>query len=137
MFEKGKLNITMASFDEAMELQDSIVDALKGNGIDVNAEAVGAEGLDLDKIEASGFIDAALSVIGNKRVRSALFACSSRAVYGDELAKLSKDFFNIPENRPLYYPIMVEILKENLTPFIGGLTSSFGGLVLNLATLQK
>lgn len=131
--DKSKLKITIASFEEAMELQDAIVGALKGNGMDINNSE--AESLDLDKIEAGGFIDAALSVVGDKRVRAALFECSKRAVYGD--AKLTKEFFETPENRALYYPIMIEILKENLSPFISGLTSSLGGLGLNLAALQK
>ena len=137
MLNKGLLNITMASFEEAMELQDSIVCALKGNNIDIKSSALEGESLDLDKIEAGGFIDAALNVIGDKRVRAALFACSSRAIYGEEKNKLTKEFFEDPKNRPLYYPIMIEVLKVNLAPFIEALTSSFGGIAQLLGTLQK
>lgn len=128
-FDKSKLNITKAPFDDAFDLQDSIASALKGNGISMDS------GEDVLNSDVSGFIDAALSTISNKSVRENLFRCANRATYDNNV--INKDFFEKEENRELYYPIMIEIIKENVGPFMRGLLSMFGGLGVNLERLLK
>ncbi len=127
-FDKKKLRITLSSFEDAFELQDSIARALKGNGLDI------PEGKDVD-INISTFLDAALSTIANKEVRICLFKCAEKALYGED--KIDNDFFEAKENRELYYPIMMEILKENVGPFMNGLLSLFGGIGGNLKNFLK
>ena len=132
-FEKSKLKITKSSFDIAFDLQDAMAEAMKGNGISVPGDVL-EKGQEAD-IDMGGIIDAALSTISNKKVRECLFACAEKALYGDY--KVNKDFFDKEENRELFYPIMIEIIKENVGPFMKGLLSSFGGLLGNLGSLPK
>jgi hypothetical protein len=117
-FDKKKLQITKATFDDAFDLQDAISRAVKGNRLNV------PEGMESD-IDVSSFLDAALSTISSRDVRDCLFRCAERALYDNQ--KINKDFFEKEDNRELYYPIMIEIVKENVGPFITGLLSSFGG----------
>jgi hypothetical protein len=67
----------------------------------------------------------ALSVITSKRVNQALFKCCETALLGDD--KIDRNFFESVENRELYYPIMVEVIKVNLGPFFKKIGSLFGG----------
>ena len=127
-FNKKNLKITMASFEDATNLQDAVATAIKGNSLDI-PESIDA------KINVSTFLDAALNTLSDKRVREALFVCAERALYVDD--KVNSDFFEKEENRELYYPVMVEILKVNLGPFIKGLLSMFGGLGGMLKNFQK
>jgi hypothetical protein len=117
-FDKKKLQITKATFDDAFDLQDAISRAVKGNRLNV------PESMESD-IDVSSFLDAALSAISSREVRDCLFRCAERALYDNQ--KINKDFFEKEDNRELYYPIMIEIVKENVGPFITGLLSSFGG----------
>jgi hypothetical protein len=127
-FVKKNLKITMASFEEATNLQDAVANALKGNGIDI------PENMDA-KINVSTFLDAALNTISDKAVRESLFECAKKALYLQD--KIDTDFFEKEENRELYYPIMLEILKVNVGPFLNGLLSMFGGLGGMLKNFQK
>jgi hypothetical protein len=127
--DKSLLEITLASFESAMDLQDAIVGALRGNGMNVDL----SENAAIENMEIGGFLDAALSVIGDKRVRSALFDCSRSAIYDKK--QIDLDFFE--NNRELYYPIMVEILKANIGPFVSGLISSLSAAGVNLENFQK
>jgi hypothetical protein len=116
-FDKRKLEITVASFDEATDLQDAIARALKGNKIDI------PDSIDKE-LNISSLIDAALSVLADKEIREKLFVCAERALY--DRNKVNKDFFEEEENRSLYQPIMIEIIKKNVGPFFKNLLSSFG-----------
>jgi hypothetical protein len=127
--DKSLLRITLGSFEEAIDLQDAIVGALRGNGMNVDL----SENAAIENMEIGGFLDAALSVIGDKKVRAALFECAGRAEYNNQ--KINIDFFE--NNRELYYPIMIEILKANVGPFVGGLISSLSEAGVNLENFQK
>jgi len=127
-FDKKKLRITLASFEDAFDLQDAVANALKGNNVDIPEDKDA-------QINVSSFLDAALSTIASKPVRDALFKCAETALYGEE--KIDQEFFGKIENRELYYPIMVEILKENIGPFIKGLLSLFGDFGKKAGELLK
>ena len=127
-FDKKKLRITLASFEDAFDLQDAVAVALQGNNIDIPEDKD-------SKVNVSSFLDAALSTISSKSVRESLFKCSEKALYGED--KIDSEFFEKKENRELYYPIMVEILKENIGPFISGLLSLFGGFGMKAGEFLK
>ncbi len=127
-FNKKNLKITMASFSDATDLQDAIANAVRGNNVDI------PDSID-SKINVSTFLDAALNTISDKKVRESLFVCAEKALYNDN--KIDADFFEKEENRELYYPIMIELLKVNLGPFLDGLLSMFGGLGGMLKNFQK
>jgi hypothetical protein len=137
------------SYEEADALLTAIMKALKGQKIDlegVNADVLPTpkegEKIDVSQIDlskASGFIETianlVLSTATSPEVKACLWTCAKRCVIGNE--KVDKDFFEKVENRKFYFPIMVEIIKENCGPFFAGLGSLFSGLGLNPAKFLR
>jgi hypothetical protein len=118
-FDKAKLKISMASFRDATALKNALALALKGNGLKL-PDSVESEGLEVDTL-----IDSMMSVIADDKIMDTLFQCSKKALYNDN--KVDEDFFDkSEENRELYFPIMIEVIKKNVGPFVKGLLSSFG-----------
>ena len=133
-----ELKITPASFSDAMALQKAIGRALKGTKFTMPTMVKDAKGdIDLGKsdIDLVGVIDLVLGVAVSDEVQACLFACSARALLGQD--KIDADFFEKVEHRELYYPIMVEIIKVNVGPFFKGLASKFGALVGTSASSPK
>ena len=93
--------------------------------------------IDLEKsdVDLSGLIDLVLGAAVSDEVQAALFSCSARALLGTD--KIDSDFFEKVENRELYYPIMIEIIKVNVGPFLKGLASKFGALVATSPSSPK
>jgi hypothetical protein len=132
------LKITAGSFAEASALKKAIGQALKGTKFSMPSFVNGPDGkIDLEKsdIDIAGLIDLVLGVAVSEEVEAALFECSARAILGTE--KIDRDFFEKVENRELYYPIMVEIIKVNVGPFLKGLASKFGALAGTSLNFQK
>ena len=132
------MKITPASFADAMALQKAIGRALKGSRFSMPSFVTGADGkIDLEKsdVDLSGLIDLVLGAAVSDEVQAALFSCSARALLGTD--KIDSDFFEKVENRELYYPIMVEIIKVNVGPFLKGLASKFGALAGTSLNFQK
>jgi hypothetical protein len=125
-----ELKITPASFADAMALQKAIGRAVKGTRFSMPSIVTDAGGkVDLEKsdLDLSGLIDLVLGAAVSDDVQACLFACSARALLGVD--KIDADFFEKVENRELYYPIMVEIIRVNVGPFLKGLASKFGALM--------
>jgi len=123
--------INPAGFEDAMELQEAVAEALKGSKLDLKGITSADAGnlLETDISELSGpletVIGMALSVITSKRVKTALFKCCEKVLLGDD--KVNRDFFENVDNRELYYPIMMEVVKVNLGPFFKRIGLLFGG----------
>lgn len=148
-----ELIITPATFDEAMNLQDSILKSVHDNKIkfdfmddvdlkDIVNEKTGNEDDVLDKINISSdligdFINTIISIGISKSVRANLFICAERAVFGRKRDKIDKDFFENVENREYYFGIMFEVMKVNLSPFFKGLFSQYGEVLKNLKSFLK
>ena len=126
------LKITPASFEEALELNDSVSEALAERDININPDVFSG---DIDGKSIGSIFKIVLSLSKSKRVRIALFACAERAAYKDQ--RVDADFFEEVKNRPLYYPIMLEVLKVNLGPFFENLIGSFQNLDLAGIVKQK
>lgn len=130
----SELRITIASFTQSKALVKAIERALKsckldlsGLGDDLAPDIKSGERLDLSKIDftkASGFIETifnlVLSADSSDEVERCAFDCmTGRTLIGTEA--VNQDFFEKPENRELYYPILIEVIKVNAGPFIKGL----------------
>jgi len=126
-----ELKITPAGFQDALSLQKAIGRALRGNKLNL-PESLSA---DMSMTEITGLIDAILSVAVSDEITDCLFACSSRAMLGND--KIDRDFFEKVENREHFYPIMIEVIKVNVGPFFKALISKFGGLGQVIASIQK
>lgn len=119
------LKVTEASFEDAMELQDAVAEALAEKDINLSTDLFNGE---VDSKTLGSVLKMVLGVARNKRLRAALFSCSERSVYKNQ--KVNEEFFEPVKNRALYYPIMIEVLKVNLGPFFGSLSGMFEGLDL-------
>jgi len=119
-----KLRITKASFSEAMALQRAVASSLEGKhfpkGMDDNVDEI---------------IHAVLSAATSSEVEEALFTCARRAMVGEE--KITRDFFEDSERWEHYYPIMFEIMKENLYPFFKRIFSGSSVLSQKIADILK
>lgn len=132
-----ELKITPAGFADAMALEKAIGRAIKGTSFSmpkIVTDAAGKVDLEKSNIDLTGLIDLVLGAAVSDEVQACLFACAGRALLGTE--KIDEAFFEKIENRELYYPIMVEIIKVNVGPFLKGLASKLGGLAgISLSSL--
>lgn len=134
-----ELLITPSSFDDAQELQRAVGYAISENNINFDGSKIG-ESLESSEIGAGTIGDIIKVIISlgiSKDLERALFKCAERALIGDDRKKINRDFFEPVENREFYYPVMIEILKVNLTPFFKGLFSSSGGLMEKITGILK
>lgn len=132
-----ELRITPSSFDDAQELQRAVGAAIHKNNINFYGSKIG-DTLETSEIGSGTIGDLIKVVISlgiSKDLERALFKCAERAVLGS--AKIDRDFFELVENREHYYPIMIELLKVNLTPFFKGLFSLSGGLMEKITSVLK
>ena len=125
-FDPSLLRVTLSPFMDGMALQTAVGKAFKGASLDLSQLSMEAE---VDGSILGKLLDGFLSLVISVEVRDALFKCAERALYGND--KINADFFEPEDKRELYYPIMTEVLKTNLGPFIKGLGSMFSGLDLS------
>lgn len=125
------LRITEGSFSEALALQKAIGRALKGTRLDLPADTK----TEIPQDMFSDILTAVLGVATSDEVEACLFECAKRCLMGTET--INRDYFEKVENRKNYFPIMVEIIKANVGPFIEGLSSQFAGLAGILGKAQK
>ncbi len=122
-----ELDLFEGSFEDVLALQKALSDALREKGVNFSFSGlkVSEELLqtDLSSDNIGGIADMVLSVATDKAVRNALFALGARCrvVKDGRDANVTPAFFEVPENRKHYFPVMVEIAKVNLLPFFEGL----------------
>lgn len=148
-----ELSITPATWAEATALKTAVANALKRSKLDLSGLEMGGlkedlanlgeDASEIDLGRMSGPVNSLVSLICNLEtsddVRSALFTCAARTniTIGAERFKVTEDFFEKMEHRELYYPIMIEVLKFNLSPFFKNLGSMFPGLGAGIASILK
>lgn len=128
LIDGKELIVSTASFGEVMALKGAIVKALKENGVKIDLSGINLSEEDISKIEIGDvgwILEPVLTVSTDPAIRDLLFKCCERAAFGPKKDKIDVDFFEIPENRQYYYPIMMEVMKINIAPFFGRLSSLF------------
>jgi hypothetical protein len=140
LIEGKELIITPAGFADVFALKRALALALKKDGInlDLSGFSINTEDPMSSEIgDIGGIIDSVLEVATDPDVQKWLFKCCERVLYGQN--KVDIDFFEIPENRQYYYPIMIEVIKINLLPFFLKLNSLFANLpgISNLIQKSK
>jgi len=138
LIEGKELSITPAGFADVFALKRALAVALKRDGIKLDLSGIS---IDTDNPMASevgdigGILDSILEVATDPAVQKWLFKCCERVIYGED--KVNQDFFEEPDNRQYYYPIMIEVVKVNLSPFFLKLNSLFSGLPEMIKNTQK
>lgn len=137
-FDKSKLRITVGSFREAKALERALERALANSSMNIGVKEINKK--DLTKSEFSEgtmgeMIKSALHLLISEEVEEKLFTCAKRTAYGED--KVTEDFFEPVERRELYYPIMIEITRANVLPFMKSLFSQFEGLFEKIDSILK
>ncbi len=129
------LSFTEGSFEEVLNFQKAVADALRDKGIKVSLDGLNFEDAaqsDINDTNASSAFDKMLSVITDKNVRRTLLEMAARCTVekpGGEKFKVNPNFFRPLEHRKYYFPVMGMIGWENLAPFGEGLVSESSDLV--------
>ena len=138
-FDKKKLEITPASFKIANNLTKAIERAIATSPLKLNVDQINFTDVFKSKLSEGALgemIKSVLHIFISDEVENIAFQCALRALYDNQ--KVDEDFFEKEENRSLYYPIMFEIIKVNVSPFSKSLLSLFGGLLkTNKTSSQK
>lgn len=137
-FDKSLLRITESSFATAKNLERQIGKALSASNLQLDVSGINTENLTESNISENTLgqiIKSMLNVVTSESVEKACFKCAERALYNG--AKVDEDFFEDPKNRYLYYPIMIEVIQANISPFLEGLFSRFGDLTKLIGLGQK
>ena len=136
-----EIHIEPASFADAMALQKALGRALKGQKLDlggISSDVVkkdAAGNIDIGATDLSGAGGIATTIFNlllgpacSDEVENAAMSCAKKCYTEPAKDPINADFFERVDNRGLYYPIMIEVIKANCGPFIKGLVSSFGDL---------
>ncbi len=138
LIDGKELEVTPASFADAMALKEVIAKALKENGIKIDLSSVDIDFNKIDKMDAGDvgwILEPVLTLTTDSTIRKQLFKCSERAMFNK--SKVNEDLFEDVENRKYFYPIMMEVLKVNISPFFGLASSSFANLPGLTEVFQK
>ncbi len=109
----AQLSVSAAPFEDAMALQDGVLNACKGVPMPGSLE-------DLMGMDATPLKDAILAAATSKELREALFTCAKHAIY-DGKVKVDRALFDDPilgeKARGDYYTIAWELIVVNCGPF--------------------
>jgi len=136
-----ELIVQPSSFKNGMNLKRVISKALRADGITFDLKDITINNDDLMKSDIGkdtlgSLIENLLAVITDEKIEDVLFKCCDTVVLLDkELVNIA--FFEKVENRQYYYPVMVEVLKVNLSPFFGKISSMFPGVEELMQKFQK
>ncbi len=128
-----ELQTVEGPFEDVLTLQKALTDALLKRGVDFSSEVHSNTEdplqTEIGDKNTGTLIKMALSVATEKPVRDALFALAKECTVVKEgvTHKLNEEFFDLPENRKHYFPLMFELAKVNLLPFVEG--QDFGSLI--------
>lgn len=136
-----KLVVQPSSFKNGMLLKRVISKALRADGItfDLKDITINDEDImksDIGKDTLGSLIENLLAVITDEKIEDALFQCCQTVVLFDNNV-VDVSFFETVKNRQYYYPIMVEVLKVNISPFFGKISSMFPGVEELMQKFQK
>ena len=136
-----KLIVQQSSFLNAMALKRVIGKALRNDGITLDLESIEINDKDLSKSKIGkdtlgSLIENIIAISTDEEVMKALLQCCEKVVlFGPDKEIVDIIFFE--EHREYYYPIMIEVLRVNLTPFFGKISSMLPGLGDLMQKFQK
>jgi hypothetical protein len=108
----AELLITLAPFSDSKALYQAILEEVKSMQLHSTQE-----------IDVNLFKDLFCAGFSSKKIEAALYKCFERCLYGD--LKINADSFEKAEARQDYMKVCVEVAKENVLPFVKGLSVEF------------
>lgn len=115
------IKINPTNFEDACDLKDIIEQTLAETGI--NLDSLNFDEGDLQDVDIDFILKPVLKISSSKEFRRIIFKCLERSSFDDE--KITRETFEVVENRGDYYPIVLECLKVNVLPFFTQLLSRF------------
>lgn len=106
------LRITIAPFEDARALYQSILDEVKALRLDPKSE-----------IDVNLYKDLFCIGFSSKKIESCLDKCFQRVTYNN--LKVTKDTWEDVEARQDYMQACIEVAKENILPFVKGLSAEY------------
>lgn len=131
-----ELKIQESSFINAMALKHNLGKVLNIKELDLNLDIDDPLKTDISTETIGGMLENMISVATDPNIMKSLFKCCEKVVFLDDEI-INESFFNKKENRGLYYPIMLEVLKVNILPFFEKISSMFTGVSGLMGKLQK
>jgi hypothetical protein len=128
-----ELKITLASFNEALNLQRAIGKELAQSNSKFDIDSLTDGKINDDSVLE--FLKILINIGISKEIEDCIFICAERAMWGTE--KVDREFFEKEENRQYYFEIMFEIAKVNISPFFRSLLSRFSGLQGMIGNILK
>jgi hypothetical protein len=109
------LEITLAPFKEGRALYQAIAEEAKGVKLDMQAD-----------IDGNLIKDLFCTGIASKKIEISLADCLKRCTYKG--LKVTDDLFEPEDSRQDYLPMLYEVAKENVSPFMKSLYAQFGDM---------
>lgn len=115
----AELTITLAPYEDALALQDAVLEEVRGIKFDPKAE-----------IDVNFRKDMFCVLMSSKKIRAALDPCLKRALYDKK--HITKDTFEPVEARQDYISVCMEVAKENILPFLKSLSAEYAQVLESL-----
>ena len=110
-----ELEITLAPFKDAHNLQKAIASELKNVKINPDVE-----------LDTNFMKDLICTAVASDKIMDALNVCLKRCTYNN--LKITDDIWEAVEARADYYEVCTEVIKENCLPFVKGLSAQFADI---------
>lgn len=120
---KAKLKISPSAFAVSKELFQAITEEMKSLNISASTE-----------IDINLFKDMFCTGLSSKKIEKCIWECMKKATYND--LKITEDTFEPVEAREDYIPVMFEVAKENITPFMKSLFASYADILKKIPFVQ-
>lgn len=108
----AELAISLAPFADSKALYQAVLEELKSVSIDPDQE-----------IDVNLFKDLFCVGFSSKKIESALLKCIDRCTYDGK--KIDKDTFEPVGARGDYMKVCIEVVKENILPFVKDLSAEY------------
>ena len=124
----AKVIINPADFKDAMALKSAIAGEIAKSNIDIDLSNLSKDSDVTDIVKLFMILDSSINVY------DAVFKCLVRCTHnGEKITELTFDDVN---NRQDYYEIMFHCIKENLSPFLGGLRLRLSTFMLSISKVK-
>lgn len=123
----AKIEMSLVDFSTGFDLVKAGLKAIRQGGIKskIPDTIQISEMMDMDIKSISGIVDAIIDISTSKEVEDLIFKCMERCTYElkGNTDRISRDTFEPEERRRDFFPIAIEVVKYNVSPFFKDLPS--------------
>ena len=112
----AELKIGLAPFSEANALFKAVGSELKNLKVTLDTD-----------IDVNLLKDIVCSAVASDKIEACIWDCMKKCIYND--TRITKETFEPEEARQDYYVVLLEVAKDNLTPFTKSLSAQFADIL--------